>query len=255
MAETVNYLTKLSPDECLRRLESQAVRHTVFQQFRAYPKGTIFRHLRGRSFVLRASLGGNLMNSFEPVFRGSLEAHPEGTLIRGEFGTHRGTRAFTVVFTVFCAVLLAGFGAVVIQNILTGRASAESTPYLGVAIGVALLISVWALRRWGTQLGAGQKAALENFLHSKLEAHQKADRDSVSYKGFEILPASRKLPGQDRWRVEFIATKYNEKGETKLQKTIVAENFFKTKKKADIWAIRIAKMMIDGELPDKILDA
>jgi len=254
MAKTVRYLTNLSPDECLWRLESEAVPLGLFQQFRTYPKGTVFRRLRGQSFVLRASLGGNLMNSFEPVFRGSFEAHPEGTLIRGEFGMHRGIRTFTTVWTVFCAFMLAGFGAIVIQDILRGQVSARSTPYLGVAIGVLLLVFAWALRRVGIKLGTGQRTALENFMRSKLEAHERADMDSVSYKGFEIFPASRKLPGQGRWRVEFIARKYNEKGETTLEKTIIADNTFKTKKKADICAIRLAKIIINGKAPGGVLD-
>jgi hypothetical protein len=194
------------------------------------------------------------MNSFEPVFRGSFEAHPEGTLIRGEFGMHRGIQAFTTVWTVFCAFMLAGFGAVVIQDILTGRASARSTPYLGVAIGVLLLVFAWALRRVGIQLGAGQRATLENFMRSKLEAHGKADMDSISYKGFEVFPASQKLPGQGWWRVEFIVREYNEKGEITLEKTIIANNTFKTKKKADICAIQLAKIIINGKVPGGILN-
>ena len=254
MTETVKYVTKLSPDECLRRLESQAVRRAPWQLLRSYPKGTVFRKIRGRSFVLRASLGGNLVNSFEPVFRGSFEAHPEGTLIRGEFGHHRGTKGFTTFWTVFVVVLLAGFGAVVIRDIATGQASAEATPYLGVVIGALLLVFGWGLRRVGEVLGAGQRAALENFLRSRLEAQETGEKNAVIYKGFEILPVSRKLPGQNRWRIEFIVKKYNEKGETTLEKTCIAENFFKTRKKADNCAIGLAKVIIDKKVPGKILD-
>jgi hypothetical protein len=250
----VQYSTRLSPDECVRRLESQAVRRAPWHLFRTYPKGTVFRKIQGYSFVLRASLGGNLVNSFEPVFRGLFEAHHQGTLIRGEFGQHGGTKGFATFWTVFCAVLLAGFGAAVIRDMVTGQASAEATPYLGVLIGALLLVFGWGLRRVGGALGAGQRAALENFLRSRLETQEITDRNSVTYKGFEILPASRTLPGRDRWRVELIVRKYNEKGETTLEKTVIAENFFKTKKKADNCALQLAKLIIDRKAPSRILD-
>ncbi len=254
MPKTVKYVTKLTPDECLQRLKSQAVRRAPWEVFRAYPKGTVFRKIQGSSFVLRASLGGTLVNSFEPVFRGSLDAHPHGTLIRGEFGHHRGAKGYMTFWIVFCAVLLAGFCAAVIRDIATGRASAESTPYLGVVIGALLLVLGWGLRRVGAVLGAGQRTALENFLRSRLEAQETEERNAVIYKGFEILPASRKPPGQNRWRLEFILKKYNEKGEITLEKTCIAENFFKTKKKADSCAIGLAKLIINKEVPSAILE-
>jgi hypothetical protein len=254
MAETVKYLTKLSPDECLRRLETQAVLRAPWQVLRSYPKGTVFRKVKGKSFVLRASLGGTLVNSFEPVFRGSFEPHPEGTLIRGEFGRHRGTKGFTTFWTVFCVVMLAGFGAAVIRDIVTGEASAEATPYLGVAIGALLILFGWGLKRAGETLGAGQRAALKDFLRSRLEAQETEEKNAVIYKGFEILLASRKPPGQDHWRLEFILKKYNDKGEITLEKTCVTDNFFKTKKRADNFAIGLAKLIIDKKVPSRILD-
>ncbi len=254
MTKTVKYVTRLSPDECLQRLKSHAVQRAPWQVFRAYPKGTVFRKVQGQSFVLRASLGGNLVNSFEPVFRGSFETHPEGTLIRGEFGRHRGAKGYMTFWMVFCAVLLAGFGATVVRDIVTGQALVDSTPYLGVVVGVLLLVFGWGLRRAGEKLGAGQRAALENFLHSKLEAQETGETNAFIHKGFEILPASRKLPGQARWRVEFLIRKYNQKGETTLEKTCIAENFFKTKKKADNCAIGLAKLIINGKVPSAILE-
>ncbi len=181
-------------------------------------------------------------------------SHPHGTLIRGEFGHHRGAKGYMTFWIVFCAVLLAGFCAAVIRDIATGRASAESTPYLGVVIGALLLVLGWGLRRVGAVLGAGQRTALENFLRSRLEAQETEERNAVIYKGFEILPASRKPPGQNRWRLEFILKKYNEKGEITLEKTCIAENFFKTKKKADSCAIGLAKLIINKEVPSAILE-
>jgi hypothetical protein len=199
-------------------------------------------------------LGGNLVSSFEPVFRGSFEVHPEGALIRGEFGQHRGTKGYITFWTVFCAVMLAGFGAAVIRDIVTGEASAEATPYLGVAIGALLLLFGWGLRRVGEELGAGQRSALEDFLRWKLEAQDTGEKNVVVYKGFEILPVSRKPPGQDRWRLEFILRKYNEKGEITFEKMCVAENFFKKKERADNFAIGLVKLIIDKKVPSNILD-
>ena len=255
MAETVTYLTKLSPDECMKRLESEAVRFRFWQHLRGYPEGTIFRRLRGRSFVLRACLGQRLSNSFEPVFRGSLEPHPDGTLIQGEFGMHRGTGTFMIAWTVFCVALMVTFAWVIIKDHANGQVVADSTPFLGVLVGVIILVFGWVLWGLGKRLGAGQRATMENFLRSKLQAHEKAEKDSVSYhKGFEIHPASRKLLAQDRWRLEFTLKKYNENGDTILEKTIVADNTFKTKERADMEAIRLGKLMIDGKVPGANLE-
>jgi hypothetical protein len=255
MSEIVRYLTKLSPDECMRRLESEAVRFSFWQHLRGYPAGTVFRRLRGRSFVLQACLEQRLSNSFEPVFRGSLESCPEGTLIQGEYGVHRGTGTFMIAWNVFCVAMLASFVWIIIRDHASGHAAAESTPYLGVLVGVIMLVFGWALWGVGKHLGAGQRTALENFLRITLQAHERVDMHSASYyKGFEIIPDSRKLPGEDRWRVEFTVRKFDENGETISQKRIVADNMFKTKKKANNCAIRLGKLMINGEVPGAILE-
>jgi len=255
MAEIVRYLTKLSPDECIKRLDSDAVRFSFWQHLRGYPAGTVFRRLRGKSFVLRACLGQRLSNSFEPVFRGSLEACSEGTLIQGEFGMHRGTGTFMIAWTTFCVALVVSFVWFITKEYASGQAAADSTPYLGVLVGVILLVCGWALWGVGKHLGTEQRTAMENFLRTKLQAHERADMDSVIYyKGFEIRPASRKLAGRDRWRLEFIVRKHNERGEIILEKAISAENTFKTKKKADIEAIRLGKLIIDGKVPGAILE-
>jgi hypothetical protein len=255
MAEIVKYLTKLSPDECLHRLESEAVRFSFWQHLRGYPAGTVFRRIRGRSFVLRACLGQRLSNSFEPVFRGSLEPSTEGTLIQGEFGIHRGTSTFMIAWTVFCVAMLVSFVWIIIKDYASGQAAIQSTPYLGVLIGVIMLVFGWALWGVGKHLGAGQRTTIENFLRTKLQAQKRVDLNSaVYYKGFQIIPDSRKLPGENRWRVEFTVRKYDENGELTFEKRIVADNTFKTKKKADIWAIRLSKLMINGEVPGAILE-
>jgi hypothetical protein len=167
---------------------------------------------------------------------------------------HRGTGIFMAVWTGFAVAMLIVFVGIAVRDVANGQASVSSTPYLGVLVAAALVVFGRALWRVGKRLGAKQRTAIENFLRSNLQVHEKADTDSVSYKGFEIFPGSQKLPGQDRWRLEFIVRRYNEKGETILEKTIVADNTFKTKNKADIWAIRLAKQMINGEVPGAILE-
>jgi hypothetical protein len=167
MKKTRAYVAPITPEAFVAKLEAESKPAGLLWQFRYHPAGTVFRRVRGNRFVLRALWQTHMMNSFEPVFRGTFEPCESGTLVRGRLEPHRGIPTFFRVFVAFCLGFM-GLGVWAIFREAMSREPFDWDVLMLPVVAIVLLVFLFALRRAGLEIGETQAKMLMEFLDRRL---------------------------------------------------------------------------------------
>ena len=169
MPESITYKTKLSIEECVNRIETHSQKAKVFS-LRGYPAGTIVYRLKGNKFRLKAGLGENMTNSFEPILYGAFEQSHDGTVIHGSFRMHTSTRIFMAFWFGFVMAFLGLVLWALYIAPASGIGSVDQVPYWAPLVPIVILVIAYLMMRYGMSLGASQKTVVKDFLRTTLEA-------------------------------------------------------------------------------------
>ncbi len=174
MWRTLTWETSLPAPECRSRLQHYSQADSVWRAFRFDSKGTVYSSIRPSSFRLFARGPMFVRNSFEPYFYGSVVEADGRTLIRGCFRMHPFVLVFMAVWFVGVVIIGGLITAVMLYELLTGHrvSSGNMAPGLAALIGPGMLAFGIGLVALGWRMGRSQRAQIEQFLETTLQARR-----------------------------------------------------------------------------------
>jgi hypothetical protein len=160
------YITALSPDECLQRLQARASKRLSSSAWSPPEEGTVAAKLRANRFRLFAQGQKYVRNSFVPFFYGRVEASREGTRIIGSFRMHPFVHVFLAIWFGGLAVMAVVFPVVA----FSGNVQGGKPPFVFVVGPVLMMLLGVGLVAVGRRLSRGQIPRLREFLREELKA-------------------------------------------------------------------------------------
>ena len=161
MTNLTELATRLSPDECVRRL-----RENVDGWWKLFGTKRVIGRVSGTRFTGRLRI--SYRNSFQTCVRADIHGEAGGTFIVCRFGMYRFVIAFMAVWF---AVATAGFCGVLLVLLHQGGRGGDAwsglavmTVMLGFGAGLVLFC------RW---LARDEQAILTRFLCDLLQAHER----------------------------------------------------------------------------------
>jgi hypothetical protein len=167
----MKYITSLSTEECIRRLRQTRSQHpwSLKKLWTPLPKGTVECRIWGHRFLLFAWPKEYTRNSFAPVFCGIIKQQPQGAGIYGRFMLHPIVLFFLMIW--FGGALF-GVGLAIYHFTDSNIRGASSffNSFVPIAFTISLVIIGFLLVSFGLRLGEDQREAIEEYLHSNLDA-------------------------------------------------------------------------------------